>query len=1554
MKWEDAFVFISSTFNDMHAERDYLIKEVFPELTEWCEKRKIRLKDIDLRWGVTEEESSTNKTIETCLRHIDKSRPFFLCFLGQRRGWIPDFERDINPETMKKYDMGRLKDRSATEMEIEHALLEPLHISLREDFQDEYPTPTRHSIFFFRNKDYTKQLSEKQRLIYTNKYLLQVTPSDVMDELKNRDSVLYGSILNKLIDDFRQNSLVYPQLFSQLIRAISEYDENFYNSDFDDILVENPLSNIDIIAEFKFHNHNLYYDIAHKIKDRDETKYYDLIDDLKKYKYKDVGIDEFLEEFSSFDNDNLFSEIIGELEINNNKEFQINNDQLNDYKDRIRAMDTQNDGDVSKDKVHVIVNDYEGVWDKNQMLSELSHYKFEEGHGKLTEFKSMGKPLREVIISEFIEQFELEFEDHLKEVENEKNLDLDESIVEDIDQQEIFCYVNSEGFIERPEYTDKLKDYVENGENSICLVSAEAGFGKTMLLAKFAIDFDGEYSGKKLYKRFCGASDLSSDIYSLWKSLMAEAKISEDEKFYPKNLDELKRNIPDILHAISSNGDCVIIIDAVNQMPDGINMLKWFDEIPDNLKLIISVKEDKNDEIFNSKLQNIKNRNNVSGFEIRELDDEGKKDLINEYLKNYLKSLDDAQIDTICSFEGSKNPLFLKILLAELRVFGSFDQLKEKIQSFGETPVSAFKNVLERLEEDEEDINADKITYLIFSLLANARVGLSEDELKTIIQNKTNLDEKTIQDAIRLNLRQVRQFMARKEGRHDFFYESFKLAAQEKYADLKIDSNNQLAKYFKDDAELSDDYSFNGNLIVGDKDYLRSFSELPYHLDESENYEELSNVLSSYDFIKNKLELGNIYNLTSDYQFGKDHKFSEVEDHPIVLIGRALELSAPILEEHKNQLAAQLWGRMNGIDDEVIVKLLGQVESKTSDKWLKSSANALYSPKSSIIKRIKPEGRKATAAIEVTSNKEIVNCNDDGMIDIFNIDSNELETIDKGDSKIVKIIPEDNTLLVAYADGTIKKWDVVNRMIIKDDYPKIDAEITDIYLSKTYNKIYASSHEGIFTIDLETEDLMREDIEPKNYNRILVPRRNEAILVCDENEVDGWDVYEMRKAFNRNHQQNDDDESSTKLDSSEEIRFMGLNKRFLTLISENGQMKFWNTLKNSGGGESIAEERVCSINDKFAQAQTLEDENQIITISDMGILRVWDIPEPRSPDFTIATNNAGMELDIQTGITSPTAIDYFSDDVERWVVVGNENNDVSVIDLEKKVDVEENIRHAESAFSIKTDDNHMITASNNGEIFTWDIGSEECINQYACDFRFNAISYNRSDSKLVLAGFKTEKDGKKINKIAIFDVNGSMWQVIETDEGKIELEVEDYKSGMGDVIDIAQTSSGIVFLEENKLIIGNDEIKLNGSATTLATNFESDDVFVGFADGSIVKYPSEVRFGEISSPITKINVCDNNVIVGYVNGSIEILDLDLRNSLRLDAHDKAITNIYADESYLISLSKDNTIKFFGIDSKECEYTYYLDIFATSIYLKDDKLVVGDTLGNVRFLKFKNL
>lgn len=102
-RWQEIRLFISSTFRDMHAERDYLIRFVFPRIREELLKRRLYFVDIDLRWGLTTEEDING----ACRSIIDECRPLFLGILGGRYGYRP---QNI-PQSV-----------SITEDEIDHAL----------------------------------------------------------------------------------------------------------------------------------------------------------------------------------------------------------------------------------------------------------------------------------------------------------------------------------------------------------------------------------------------------------------------------------------------------------------------------------------------------------------------------------------------------------------------------------------------------------------------------------------------------------------------------------------------------------------------------------------------------------------------------------------------------------------------------------------------------------------------------------------------------------------------------------------------------------------------------------------------------------------------------------------------------------------------------------------------------------------------------------------------------------------------------------------------------------------------------------------------------------------------------------------------------------------------------------------------------------------------------------------------------------------------------------------------------------------------------------------
>ncbi|KAH0505878.1 Telomerase protein component 1 [Microtus ochrogaster] len=114
--WRNIRLFISSTFRDMHGERDLLMRSVLPALQARAFPHHISLHAIDLRWGVTEEETRRNRQLEVCLGEVENSQ-LFVGILGSRYGYIPpSYDLPDHPHFhwARQYPSGR----SVTEMEV--------------------------------------------------------------------------------------------------------------------------------------------------------------------------------------------------------------------------------------------------------------------------------------------------------------------------------------------------------------------------------------------------------------------------------------------------------------------------------------------------------------------------------------------------------------------------------------------------------------------------------------------------------------------------------------------------------------------------------------------------------------------------------------------------------------------------------------------------------------------------------------------------------------------------------------------------------------------------------------------------------------------------------------------------------------------------------------------------------------------------------------------------------------------------------------------------------------------------------------------------------------------------------------------------------------------------------------------------------------------------------------------------------------------------------------------------------------------------------------------
>jgi hypothetical protein len=145
-------VFVSSTFRDMGDEREALLKHVFPLLQKECRERGISLTAVDLRWGITSEQTNNAQTINVCLSEIDRCRPYFITLLGGRYGWaqpdhgVDDLLKRTHDRAAESFPwIRKFSNRSVTELEVRHALLNDMGsetsrrglVYMRKDAQDE-------------------------------------------------------------------------------------------------------------------------------------------------------------------------------------------------------------------------------------------------------------------------------------------------------------------------------------------------------------------------------------------------------------------------------------------------------------------------------------------------------------------------------------------------------------------------------------------------------------------------------------------------------------------------------------------------------------------------------------------------------------------------------------------------------------------------------------------------------------------------------------------------------------------------------------------------------------------------------------------------------------------------------------------------------------------------------------------------------------------------------------------------------------------------------------------------------------------------------------------------------------------------------------------------------------------------------------------------------------------------------------------------------------------------------------------------------------------------
>ncbi|MDO9177192.1 MAG: DUF4062 domain-containing protein [Agitococcus sp.] len=457
-------------------------------------------------------------------------------------------------------------------------------------------------------------------------------------------------------------------------------------------------------------------------------------------------------------------------------------------------------------------------------------------------------------------------------------------LVQERSEQLQFKALKIETFFGRKQELGQITDYLEAASIQPLIVHGISGIGKSSFIAK-AIDQTEESLTHTVVYRFIGATASSSNIRTLLELLieeLAEENILIKPEAFEQDSNKFNAQIKELFLSIEK--PTVLILDALDQLQHN-DWLQWLPlDLPNNLKIILSMLDQKNYEHYYDLLKNKINKSNQ--IEIKPLEIEHAKDTLVSLLEKEKRTLTDIQFKYAINqyVNNDSSPLYLKIAFEEIKTWKSSD-LDETLSN--ERTQGIIKEFIDRLTSK---YHHDRIiVHKILGLIAASRDGLSEKEILDLLsRDEMILDslEKFNKLTLTIDGKQTRRFpisiwarlyeqlkpftnirLIDGENLIQFFHRQIDEAVGSYcYEDKKQALHTELSNYF---LTLQDETQ------TWDKRYhnLHMLDELPYHLFHANDSVRLKEILFDLEFA------GSIYD------HDKQNRFREIIEKATQLAG---------------------------------------------------------------------------------------------------------------------------------------------------------------------------------------------------------------------------------------------------------------------------------------------------------------------------------------------------------------------------------------------------------------------------------------------------------------------------------------------------------------------------------------------------------------------------------------------------------------------------------------------------------------------------------------------
>lgn len=778
---------------------------------------------------------------------------------------------------------------------------------------------------------------------------------------------------------------------------------------------------------------------------------------------------------------------------------------------------------------------------------------------------------------------------------------------------------------------------------------------------------------------------------------------------------------------------------------------------------------------------------------------------------------------------------------------------------------------------------------------------------------------------------------------------------------------------------------------------------LPYHLTKANMLDDLSDILTEFEFIEYKIFFASAQAIAEDYELALQKLNFKEDDNRVSLkiIAGALNLSLSIIEQDKSQLFAHFIGRLSSFQLPKIQCLLSQIKNRVSSSWLCPIRPNLMPPNTYLFRTL---------------------LGHTGSVNTLTVTNNEFNEL---------------ILVSGSSDGTIQIWDLktgrnitthvhnaaVQKILITSDGKQLISAHRNS-LSKSVQEGATSSFSiamdaGILKIcDLDTGETRFIDRNNPSSFRMIAKTDDDEYLICQSHK-------QTFKVFNLNkYEQTSVFRVHSSLVESEEDRFNCLDRYDFDFSSEmalsgfgvfdmgespvdgsitaipgsknmasswgDGSLKIWNVetgeelfslLGHSGSSVGVLE--------------TSKDGQLLISGSSDNTIKIWNL-------------NTGQQINELKGHQSyVTALAVINNG--RIIISGSSDKNIKVWNLEQRKNYTlwgHNSRI--NSLLITPDEKNIISGSNDGTIKIWSLKETYDENKFLPHHSsyITGIDVFPDNQKVV----STSADGTvkvwDLNTGQLIDEGRNLWGIANgasvTPDGRWVISgsgklgyimlwsLADVGTGFGSMFDPDKTFEGhngrvaevVVTPDGTRVISVSDDrtlqvwdlrsqrklLTLEGHENYVhnaAVTPDSKKVVSVSKDETLIVW--DLSNGHLlkqlyghTEEVVSVTVTPNGkyTISGSEDKTIIIWDIETGEKLyRIEGHDDDVMDlkVFPDGKKFLSVSSDRSIKIWNIDNQNLVTQFIGDYpFTRCAVTRDGSTVIaGDGKGYLHFFSLKS-